>query len=103
MSPRRLSYWRYSFREGTMEYTTLPIGVATYMSEHYDSQVESHLAFPSEHSISFFEDSLPSAIEAEMPHLYPNLFSSPEKFRAYGQLSKVSTYVARANGQATAI
>ncbi|MGZ3239821.1 MAG: GNAT family N-acetyltransferase [Burkholderiaceae bacterium] len=86
-----------------MKHTTLPNGVATYMAEHYDGQVESPLIFPSEHTISFFEDSLPSAIETEMAHLYANLFSSPEKFRAYGQLSKVNTYVARVNGRATAI
>lgn len=86
-----------------MEYTTLPIGVASSAPVHSDKRAGSPLHTPSEYTISFFEDSLPSAIEVEMTGLYANFFSSPVKFRAYDQLNKVSTYVARANGRAKAI
>ncbi|MGZ3254104.1 MAG: GNAT family N-acetyltransferase [Burkholderiaceae bacterium] len=86
-----------------MEYTTLPNGVTTSMSEHSDRQIGLPRHFRAEHTISLFENNLPSELEAEMTRLYGNLFSSAEKFRAYGQLTKVSTYAARINGRAAAI
>ncbi|HEY8101330.1 MAG TPA: GNAT family N-acetyltransferase [Burkholderiaceae bacterium] len=86
-----------------MEYTTLPIGVTSPASARYDNQAKPPSHTPSGHSISFFENSLPPSIEAEMTRLYANFFSSPIKLRAYGQLDKVSTYVAHADGSAKAI
>jgi hypothetical protein len=86
-----------------MEYTTLPVGAASAASVHHDEPIESPRLHSFEHTISFFEDSLPPTIEAEMTSLYANLFSAPAKFRTYGQLLKASTYVARANGRPTAI
>lgn len=89
-----------------MEYTTLPFGTASpapLHHEHHENQTSTPPRFPSEHTISFFEDNLPADIEVEMTQLYANYFSSPAKLRAYGQLNKASTYVAHAGGRATAI
>jgi hypothetical protein len=86
-----------------MAYTTSSTGITTSNSTHHDNQVGSSWFFPPEYSISFFEDNLPPVIEAEMTSLYGNLFSAPAKFRAYGQLNKVNTYVARADGRPVAI
>jgi hypothetical protein len=87
-----------------MEYTGLPLGASPPAPAYREPDAEASLQqLLPRHGISFFEDSLPPAIEEEMTRFYANLFSSPAKFRIYGQLVKVSTYVARTNGRTTAI
>lgn len=86
-----------------MEYTTLPVGDTSPASAHQDSRANAQQLHSSDYSISFFENRLPPAIEVEMTALYKNYFSAPVKLRAYGQLDRISTYVAHANGRASAI
>jgi hypothetical protein len=88
-----------------MEDTTVPNSVAPVMKgiQADQLQLEAAQLASDEHLISFFENGLPSLLEAEMISLYGNFFSAPAKFRAYGQLDQVGTYVARNISRITAI
>lgn len=87
-----------------MEYTSVPLGASTAAPAYPEDDIAFSLhPLPAGRAIAFFEDNLPPALEEEMTQLYANLFSSPTKFRIYGQLLKTSTYMVHVDGRATAI
>ena len=53
--------------------------------------------------ISFYENEVPSFVEAELDRLYGNVFSSLPQFLAYGGVERMHTYVARDGSHAIAV
>lgn len=54
-------------------------------------------------TVALFENNVPSFVAAEMDQLYGSLYSSLTKYRIYGDLEGVSTYVVREDGKAITI
>lgn len=53
--------------------------------------------------ISCFVNEIPPFVDNEIEKLYGSLYSSPKKFRIYGSMEGVNTYVARKNEEIVAI
>lgn len=56
-----------------------------------------------EAAISIYEDEVPPFVEAEIGRLYESVYTSLARFRIYGEIDHVSTYVARKNGKVIAV
>jgi hypothetical protein len=52
--------------------------------------------------ISFYENEVPSFVEAEMERLYENVYTSLARFHIYGEAENASAYVVRKDGKVIA-
>jgi hypothetical protein len=52
---------------------------------------------------SLYENGIPAVIEAEMERMYENFFSSPARFKVYGEKTGIEAFVARKDNHTTSI